>query len=339
MAEANPSDIGQKETLGSLIKKGNTSSAVAMAGNAVLAAAKGGAALFTGSGAMFASAMHSLADAVNQGFVFVGSVLSEKRPSRRFPVGFGRVINIFCMIAVIVVTIMAYETIHEGIHLLQHPGEAAGGFWINVGVLLLNIIVDGAILIKASKEILKEARAPKASGFALLPAAFKNVGRAAPPTRLVFYEDIVAVLGAFFALIAVVVVSLTNFALIDGMATTLIGFLMIAVAFRVGYDNMIGLIGVSAPQDVEDKVSAAILGDADVRDIESMRIIQEGRYYHVDAVVELRTGLTLGDADDIKIRIQQHLTTDPDIADAAISIVEDDGKTSWKRREAELEKN
>lgn len=339
MAEANPSDIGQKETLRSLIKKGNTSSAVAMAGNAVLAAAKGGAALFTGSGAMFASAMHSLADAVNQGFVFVGSVLSEKRPSRRFPVGFGRVINIFCMIAVIVVTIMAYETIHEGIHLLQHPGEAAGGFWINVGVLLLNIIVDGAILIKASKEILKEARAPKASGFALLPAAFKNVGRAAPPTRLVFYEDIVAVLGAFFALIAVVVVSLTNFALIDGIATTLIGFLMIAVAFRVGYDNMIGLIGVSAPQDVEDKVSAAILADADVRDIESMRIVQEGRYYHVDAVVELRTGLTLGDADDIKIRIQQHLTTDPDIADAAIAIVEDDGKTSWKRREAELKKN
>ncbi len=339
MAEAKPSDIGQKETLRSLIKKGNTSSAVAMAGNSVLAAAKGGAALFTGSGAMFASAMHSLADAVNQGFVFVGSVLSEKRPSRRFPVGFGRVINIFCMIAVIVVTIMAYETIHEGIHLLQHPGEAAGGFWINVGVLLLNIIVDGAILIKASKEILKEARAPKASGFALLPAAFKNVGRAAPPTRLVFYEDIVAVLGAFFALIAVVVVSLTNFALIDGIATTLIGFLMIAVAFRVGYDNMIGLIGVSAPQDVEDKVSAAILADADVRDIESMRIVQEGRYYHVDAVVELRTGLTLGDADDIKIRIQQHLTTDPDIADAAIAIVEDDGKTSWKRREAELKKN
>ncbi|MDO3411566.1 cation diffusion facilitator family transporter [Saccharibacillus sp. CPCC 101409] len=310
-----------------------------MGGNAVLAAAKGAAAFFTGSGAMFASAMHSLADAVNQGFVFVGSVLSERRPSRRFPVGFGRVINIFCMIAVIVVTIMAYETIHEGIHLLRHPAEASGGLWINIGVLLLNIIVDGSILIKAMKEILHEARAPKARGFALLPAAFKNVGRAAPPTRLVFYEDIVAVLGALLALIAVVVIALTNFALIDGLVTTLIGCLMIAVAFRVGYDNMIGLIGVSAPQDVEDKVSAAILADADVRDIQSMRIIQEGRYYHVDAVVELRTGLTLGEADDIKDRIQKQLTTDPDIADAAISIIEDDGQSSWQRREAEIEKN
>lgn len=339
MSEVKASEIEHKETLGSMIKKGNTSSAVAMAGNAVLAAAKGAAAAFTGSGAMFASAMHSLADAVNQGFVFVGSVLSERRPSPRFPVGFGRVINIFCMIAVIVVTIMAYETIHEGIHLLQHPGEASNGFWINVGVLILNIVIDGAILIKASKEILKEARAPKASGFALMPAAFKNVGRAAPPTRLVFYEDIVAVIGAFLALIAVIVVAFTNFALIDGLVTTLIGLLMILVAFRVGYDNMIGLIGVSAPQDVEDKVSAAILSDADAVDIKEMRIIQEGRYYHVDATVELRTGLTLGEADDIMLRLEQQLLLVPDIADAAVSIIEDDGQTSWKRRQADLEKN
>lgn len=82
--------------------------------------------MLSGSGAMFASAMHSLADAINQGFVFVGSVLSEKQPTRRFPTGFGRVINIFCMIAVIVVTIMAYETIHEGIHLLRHPAGHSG---------------------------------------------------------------------------------------------------------------------------------------------------------------------------------------------------------------------
>lgn len=326
----------EKESLMSLVKKGNTSSAVAMIGNAVLAICKGGAFLVSGSGAMFASAMHSLADAVNQGFVFVGSVLSEKKPTPRFPTGFGRVINIFCMIAVIVVTIMAYETIHEGIHLLQHPVAHSGGVWINIAVLVLNILIDGAILIKAMKEILKEARAPEAKGFALMPAAFKNVGRAAPPTRLVFYEDIVAVLGALFALISVVVIALTNFALLDGMVTTLIGLLMIAVAFRVGYDNMIGLIGVAAPKDIEDKVSQTILADKQVADIQMMRIIQEGRYYHVEGLIELHKGLTLADADDIKFRVQQQLMTNPDIADASISIIEDDGIHSWANREADV---
>lgn len=156
------------------------------------------------------SAMHSLADAVNQGFVFLGSILSEKRPARRFPTGFGRVINIFCMVAVIVVTIMAYETIREGMHLIQHPAESHGGLWLNVAVLLLNLLIDGAILIKAMKEINVESRT-NFKGLAIIPGAFKNVGRAAPPTRLVFYEDLVAVTGALLALLAVLVISLSNY--------------------------------------------------------------------------------------------------------------------------------
>ncbi|ANF95780.1 cation diffusion facilitator family transporter [Paenibacillus bovis] len=329
--------VTEKETIGSLIKKGNKSSAIAMIGNAIIALCKGGAFLFSGSGAMFASAMHSLADAVNQGFVFVGSILSEKKPTPRFPTGFGRVINIFCMIAVIVVTIMAYETIHEGIHLLQHPVASSGGAWLNIVVLIINILVDGMILVKAMKEIIHESRAPEAHGFGIVSSAFRNVGRAAPPTRLVFYEDIVAVLGALLALISVVVISLTNFALMDGVVTLLIGCLMIAVAFRVGYDNMIGLIGVSAPQDVADKVTATIFADSHVADIQSLRIIQEGRYYHVDGVIELIKGLTLADADDIKLRVQQALLVNPDIADAALSIIEDDSIQSWKAGKTEIE--
>jgi divalent metal cation (Fe/Co/Zn/Cd) transporter len=71
------------ESIWKWIKKGNTSSATAAVGNAGLALVKGAAAFMSGSGAMFASAMHSVA--VNQGFVFVGSVLAEKKPTPRFP--------------------------------------------------------------------------------------------------------------------------------------------------------------------------------------------------------------------------------------------------------------
>lgn len=154
-----------------LIKKGNTSSAIAALGNTGLAIIKGIAASVSGSGTMFASAMHSVADAVNQGFVFVGSVLAERKPTKKFPTGFGRVINLVCMVAVIVVTIMAYETILKGFKLLKHPEEATN-FWLNFIVLVIAVIIDGAILMKAMKEIMKETRV-QASGFALLPAAFK----------------------------------------------------------------------------------------------------------------------------------------------------------------------
>ncbi|WP_064091261.1 cation diffusion facilitator family transporter [Rossellomorea aquimaris] len=312
----------------SLVKKGNKSSFFAMVGNAILAVAKGVAYFISGSGAMFASSMHSLADAVNQGFVFIGSVLSEKKPTEKFPTGFGRVINLFCMIAVIVVSIMAYETIREGIHLLQHPAEVKG-IWLNVSVLVLNIIIDGAILLKVMKEIGQEAR-EEARGVGILAGAFKNVKRASPPTRLVFYEDIVAVTGAILALIAVLISYYSAFDLLDGIVTIIIGFLMVAVAFRVGYDNMVGLIGVAAPKEVEDRVANMILENEAVIDIYRLRITQEGRYYHVEAYLELKKGLPLSEADDIKFLMQDKLMKDPDIADVTLGIIEDNGIQNWK---------
>ncbi|MFB9329109.1 cation diffusion facilitator family transporter [Paenibacillus aurantiacus] len=310
-----------------LLKKGNTSSATAAIGNTGIAIVKGIAAVMTGSGAMFASTMHSIADAVNQAFVFTGSVLAEKQATKRFPAGFGRVINLFCMVAVIVVTVMAYETIREGFHLLAHPVESHG-FWLNLIVLLLSIAVDGFVLIKAMKEIVHEARV-EAKGLAIVSKAFRNVGRAAPPTRLVFYEDLVATTGAVLALIAVVVTSLTSFSMLDGISTILIGLLMIGVAFRVGYDNMVGLIGVSAPPDVEEKVARIIFSNPYVTDIFQMRILQEGRYYHVEGLIELKPGLTLADADDIKFKVRDSLLKDADIADVTLGIIEDNGVKNW----------
>ncbi|TBL70094.1 cation diffusion facilitator family transporter [Paenibacillus thalictri] len=309
------------------LKKGNTSSAAAAVGNTGIAILKGVAAVLSGSGAMFASAMHSIADAINQAFVFFGSVLAERKPSKRFPAGFGRVINIFCMVAVIVVSIMAYETIKEGFHLLTHPAHATN-FWLNFIVLAIAIGVDGFVLIKAMKEIVHETRA-EAKGLNIVATAFRNVGRAAPPTRLVFYEDIVATLGSLLALIAIVVSAFTSFQALDGVATILIGFLMIGVVFKVGYDNMVGLIGVAAPKMVEDRVAAMILSDAQVTDINKLRIIQEGRFYHVEGYIELVKGLTLADADDIKFRVRDKLLADPDISDVILGIIEDNGIRDW----------
>lgn len=310
-----------------LIKKGNTSSGIAALGNTGLAVIKAIAASVSGSGTMFASAMHSVADAVNQGFVFIGSVLAEKKPTRKFPTGFGRVINLVCMAAVIVVTVMAYETILKGFKLLKYPEESTN-FWLNFIVLLIAVLIDGSILFKAMKEIIKETRA-EATGMGIFPAAFRNAGRAAPPTRLVFYEDIVATLGAMLALAAIIFAHFFQFTLLDGIATVLIGFLMIGVAFKVGYDNMMGLIGVAAPKDVEEKISSLILAEPDVRDINRLRILQEGRMYHVEAYIELRGGMTLAEAGKSKTRIITKLMSDPDISDVTLGVLEDDGIKLW----------
>ena len=313
------------------IKKGNTSSLYAALGNIFLVILKGIAAFASGSGAMFAEAMHTGADAVNQIFVFIGSILAERKPTPRFPTGFGRLINVFCMGAVIIVTIMAYETVLEGIHLIQHP-TSLGNLGFTIFSLVTSIVIDGYVLVKAMHEIARETRT-EGKGFGLISVAIINVKRASPPTRLVFYEDLVATFGAILALGSILMTRLTPIKALDGFAAIIIGFLMGGVAFRVGYDNMVGLIGVSAPKEVEAKVSEIILSDPDVTDINKMRILQEGRFYHVESYIELRLGLTLAEADNIKYRIRDNLLAYEDVTDVTLGIFEDNGMKNWQPTE------
>lgn len=308
------------------IKKGNTSSGVAALGNTFLAGIKAVAASISGSGTMFASAMHSLADAINQGFVFFGSVLAELPPTKRFPTGFGRVINIFCMIAVVVVTIMAYETIKEGWHLLHNPTESTN-FLLNLIILIVAFFVDGFILVKAMKEIRSETGGGEGG---LISTAFKQVRKAAPATRLVFYEDLVATFSAVLAIVGIILAQFFNVLAADGVASIIIGILMLYVAYRVGFDNMVGLIGVAAPAEVEEKLTNLLLNDKDVVDIQRIRILQEGRLYHVEGTIELVKGLTLNEADDIKLRLKNELLQQSEVADVILGIIEDDNRVNWK---------
>jgi len=310
-----------------LLKKGNTSSGLAALGNLVLAVIKGIAAFFSGSGAMLAEAIHSTADTINQGLVFFGSALSEKKPTKRFPTGFGRVVNLFVLIAVIVIAIMAYETILTGWRIVRNP-EPSTNLWLNMAILVFSVCVDGAVLVKTMKEINVESRAGN-QGARIFLGAFANKRYAAPPTQLVFYEDIVATIGGLLALIAIAVSHATGQYFWDGIGTMLIGLLLFIIALRTGYDNTIGLIGVAAPLLIEERIARLIMSDADVADIDKMRIVQEGRQYHVEAYVELRKNLTLAEADDIKTHLQAKLLEDPDISDVTLGILESDDEQDW----------
>src|SRR6476620_3071834 len=118
----------------SLLKNGNKSSLIAAIVNTVISIIKGVAYFFTGNVAMFAETLHSLGDAANQFFVYIGSALSKKMPTDRFPNGFGRLVNLVLLGAVLIVGIMSFETVKEGYHHVLHPTESTG-ILINLSVL------------------------------------------------------------------------------------------------------------------------------------------------------------------------------------------------------------
>ena len=98
----------------SLLKQGSKSSLLAACVNLLLGIIKAVAFFFTGNVAMFAEMMHSFGDAANQFFVYFGSALSKKVPTKKFADGFGRLVNLVCLGAVLIVGILSYDTIKEG---------------------------------------------------------------------------------------------------------------------------------------------------------------------------------------------------------------------------------
>lgn len=167
-----------------LLKGGNKPSLYAALINTFIAIMKGVAFTFTGNVAMFAETMHSIGDAANQYFVFIGSALSKKAPTKRFPNGFGRLLNLVLLAAVLIVGIMAYETIREGWHQISSPVQAEG-FIISVVVLSIAILLELFVLYKAGKEVLHEAGV-KGGALAPLTTSFSHLNRAKPATKLVF---------------------------------------------------------------------------------------------------------------------------------------------------------
>jgi cation diffusion facilitator family transporter len=309
-----------------LLKGGNKPSLYAALTNTVIAIMKGIAFFFTGNVAMFAETMHSIGDAANQFFVFIGSALSKKAPTKQFPNGFGRLLNIVLLGAVLIVGIMAYETIIEGWHQMTHPAEAEG-FLISVVVLSIAIILEAAVLYKAGKEILHEAGV-KGGALAPLTTSFVHMNRAKPATKLVFLEDLVATSGGVLALVAVLIAHYTGFLAIEGAASIAIGLMMFYVVARVFLENARGAIGETDEQMV-NHIAHLLTDHPEVRDIQKLEVIKEGEFLHVETKVEIDPSLNVIEADKLQEHLAELILSQPGVNDVLVSFDADDGQTHW----------
>lgn len=310
-----------------LLKGGNRSALLAAIVNTIISIIKGVAFFLTGNVAMFAETMHSLGDAANQLFVFIGSALSKKAPTDRFPNGFGRLVNLVLLGAVLIVGIMSFETIKEGFHHIIHP-TASQGFIINIVVLGAGVLLEAFVLFKAMKEIVHSVGI-EAKGFDVVIQSMRSFSKAKPATKLVFLEDTVATGGGLLAIIAVVISHLSSFHQAEGIASVLIGVMMFMVVGKVFLDNAAGAIG-EADEEMEDKIGRIVMDDPSVKDIQDVTVIKEGEELHVELEIEVDPTLTVAEADDIKDRLEQRIMEENGVVDVLIEFDEDDGVTNWK---------
>lgn len=218
----------------------------ALFANLSIAIAKGVAAVITSSGAMFAEAIHSLADTGNQVLLLLGIRQSKRPPTADYPLGYGKSIYFWSfLVAVMLFTVGGMFSLYEGIHKYQHP-EPLNKPWIAIGVLVFAIAAESASLWSCMKSVNFERR-----GRPILQWFRES---RSSELIVVFGEDVAALLGLVFALVAVVMTMLTGNPVWDAIGTMMIGVLLLVIAWFVAIEVKALLIG----QSVEPRVLAAM---------------------------------------------------------------------------------
>ena len=141
---------GQADSLKSIL--------YALFANTAIAIAKGVAAVLTGSGAMLAEAIHSVADAGNQLLLILGLRQTRRQPTDDHPLGFGKSIYFWSfLVAVILFSVGGMFSVYEGTHKLMHP-EPLSHPWVAIAVLVFAIIAESISLWGCLREVAKERR-------------------------------------------------------------------------------------------------------------------------------------------------------------------------------------
>jgi cation diffusion facilitator family transporter len=207
----------------------------ALVANFAIFVAKLAAAFYTGSGAMMAEAVHSLADSGNQVLLLIGIRLAKKPPSPDFPLGHGKETYFWSFIvALILFSMGGLFSIYEGVHKLQDPHELTAPY-LALGVLLFSLIAEGLSLWGCIREVNKERRG---RGFITW---FKETRTSA--LLVVFGEDTAAMLGLGFATVAIALTIVTGNPTYDAIGSISIGVLLIVIAFFIGVQVKSLLVG------------------------------------------------------------------------------------------------
>jgi len=214
---------------------------LALGANFAIFVSKLVAALITGSGAMLAEAVHSLADCGNQGLLLLGMRQADRPPSDEYPLGWGRALYFWSfLVAILLFSVGGMFSIYEGIHKFSHP-EPLKWPWLAVGVLAFGVVAESISMHGCLKEV------NKARDGRSLWRWFRETRSS--ELLVIFGEDLAALLGLTIALIAVLATMLTGNLLYDAGGTIAIGVLLVVVAVVVASEVKDLLIG----QGVEPK--------------------------------------------------------------------------------------
>jgi len=241
----------------------------ALAANLGIAVTKFIAYLLTQSSSMLAESIHSVADSGNQALLLLGGKRARREATPEHPFGFGRERYVYAFIvAIVLFSVGGLFALYEGYHKLQHREPIESWHWVPVTVLIVAIGLESFSFRTAIQE------SNKIRGNASW-VEFVRRSRV-PELPVVLLEDLAALLGLVFALFGVSLTLITDNGLWDGIATVLIGLLLVAVAVVLAIETKSLLIGESATEDHRRAIAEAVVDGSEIERIIHMKTLHLG---------------------------------------------------------------
>ena len=241
---------------------------LALGANFAIFLSKLAAAVLTGSGAMLAEAIHSLADCGNQGLLLLGMRQAKRPPSDDYPLGWGRALYFWSfLVAILLFSVGGMFSIYEGVHKLSSP-EPLQRPWLAVGVLVFGIVMEGISMRGCMQEVNK-AR----DGMGLWQW-FRQTRSS--ELLVIFGEDLAALLGLALALLAILATILTGNLLFDAVGTIAIGVLLVVVAIAVAVEVKALLIGQGVEPRRRQELLAFLAERPEVAEVLNLITLQLG---------------------------------------------------------------
>jgi len=252
--------------------------------NALALILKTYAVLHSTSSAVDAEFLHTLGDFIGSALLALGAALMFRKPSMKYPFGFGRTPYVLGLISTSIIGGFLFTvSLSTGINRLASKGEVTATQGA-LATLLIALAADTAILVWAVKEHRSNSEDPAVKG--------------------TIVENLSDLVGDVAAISSVI----TANSFVDAYGAFIISGILLFSAVSLGYRYFNVLIGRAAPKNVVGravKVAVAIPGVIDVNDVKSL-VIGPDQYLLI-MEVEAREDASVEELEMIREELKERL--------------------------------
>ena len=243
--------------------EGGTKAVVAaLLANAAIAVAKFVGFLVTGSSAMLAESVHSVADSGNQGLLLLGGKRAKKAADDEHPFGYGRERYFWAfVVALVLFSLGGLFSLYEGFHKLEEASEGGelNAPLVAIGILAFAIVAEGFSFRTAIVESNKVRG--EQSWWRFVRTA------KSPELPVVLLEDLGALVGLVLALAGVVAAAITGDLIWDALGTMAIGVLLLIIAVFLVVEMKGLLIGEGGTAAQVRQIRTALVDDTAITSV------------------------------------------------------------------------